>query len=65
MTMTQQEATKQEEQHQRTLAVLKRMVAEKRAYEQQAVENYKNDPELQALIARLDQKNKERETPIA
>lgn len=56
-TMTTPETTTEEEQRQRTLAVLKRMVAEKRVREQEDIEAYKNDPELQAIFAKLREEN--------
>lgn len=62
--MTTVEKSKYEEQRERTIAGLRRMVAEKREYEKKAIEDCKNDPESQAFVARLDKKNAERGTPI-
>ena len=52
----------EDQQRERSLATLRQMVANKRAYEKEAIENYKNDPELQALIAKLRQENANRGT---
>ncbi len=62
--MTTIENNQQEEQRERALALLRRMVADKRADEKKAIDAYQNNPELQALIKRLDQSNAERGTPI-
>lgn len=62
--MTAEEIT-QKERRERYLAVLRQMATNKKAEEQQAIERYKNDLDLQAFIVKLDQKNAQRGTPIA
>ena len=62
--MTATDITKQEEQRERALATLRQMVANKRAEEKKAIEEYKNDPELQAFIANLRKENANRDTPV-
>lgn len=54
--------TKPEELDERLLANLRQMVANKREAERQAIEDYKNNPELQALIAKLRRENATRGT---
>lgn len=55
--MTTQEPKKQPDQREQTLAILKKIVAEKRVREQEAIEAYKNNPELQAIFAELREEN--------
>lgn len=62
--MTAQEP-KQEERHERAIAVIKQMVANKKVAEREAIEDYKNNPAKQALVAELKRKNAERGTPIS
>ncbi|QMW06450.1 hypothetical protein [Spirosoma foliorum] len=58
------EKPKKGERHERALAIVKQMVANKKEAEKQAIEDYKNNPAKQALVAELDRKNAERGTPI-
>ena len=60
--ITEEITTEQEEQRERALAVLRRLVDDKREYERKAIEDYKNDPELQAFIAKLRHENANRAT---
>ncbi|MVM38031.1 hypothetical protein GO730_11235 [Spirosoma sp. HMF3257] len=59
------EEPKKEDRHKQAIAIVKQMVANKKAAEKEAIENYKNNPAKQALVAELDRKNAERGTPIA
>ncbi|GAB2582973.1 hypothetical protein [Spirosoma areae] len=58
------EESKKGERHERALAIVRQMVANKKAAEQEAIEDYKNNPAKQALVAELDRKNAERGTPV-
>lgn len=61
--ITEEITTEQEAQRERALAVLRRLVDDKREDERKAIEDYKNNPELQAFVAELDRKNAECGTP--
>ncbi|MBN8821049.1 MULTISPECIES: hypothetical protein [unclassified Spirosoma] len=61
--MTSEELTK-DQRRERSLAIARRMLANKKAAEQEAIEDYKNNPAKQALVAELDRKNAEAGTPI-
>lgn len=61
---TTETTTKQEEQRERALAVLRKLVDNKREDERKTIEDYKNNPKKRAFVAELDRKNAERGTPI-
>lgn len=58
------EEPKKNERHERAIAIIRRLLADKKAAEQEAIEDYKNNPAKQALVAELRRKNEERGTPI-
>jgi anti-sigma factor RsiW len=55
---------KKSERHERAIAIVRQMTANKKAAEQEAIEEYKTNPVKQALVAELDRKNAERGTPV-
>ena len=55
---------KKDERHERALAIARQMMANKKAAEKEAIEEYKNNPAKQALVAELRRKNEERGTPV-
>ena len=59
---TEEITTKQEEQRERALSVLRRLVDEKREDERKSIEDYKNNPDLQDFIAKLRHENANRGT---
>jgi len=61
--MTTEEPQK-EERREQAVAIVRRMIANKKAAEKEAIEDYKNNPAKQALVAELRRKNEERGTPI-
>ncbi len=61
--MTTEEPIK-DERHERALSIARRMMANKKAAEKEAIEEYQNSPAKQALVAELRRKNAERGTPI-
>lgn len=50
--------------HQRAVAVVRQLIANKKNAEKEAIEAYKNNPAKQARVAELRRKNEERGTPI-
>ena len=60
---TEEITTKQEEQRERALNVLRRLVDEKREDERRTIEAFKNDPDKRAFVAELYRRNVECGTP--
>ena len=58
------EQPKSDERHEQTVAIIRRMIANKKAAEQEAIEDYKNNPAKQALVAKLRRENEDRGTPV-
>lgn len=58
------EEIKKDERRERSLAIARRMLANKKAAEQEAIDEYKNNPAKQALVEELRRKNEEAGTPI-
>ena len=50
--------------HERAVAIMKRLVADKRQAEQDMVDNFHTDPLIQAAVAKLKEENERRGTPI-
>lgn len=50
--------------HERAVAIMKRLVADKRQAEKDIVDNFHTDPLIQAAVARLKESNERRGTPI-
>jgi hypothetical protein len=58
------EDPKRDVRHQKAIAIVRQMLANKKNAEKEAIEDYKNNPAKQALVAELRRKNEERGTPI-
>ena len=58
------EKPKNNERHEQAVAIIQRMIASKKAAEQEAIDDYKTNPAKQALVAKLDRENAERGTPV-
>lgn len=58
------EEPKRDVRHQKAIAIVRQMLANKKTAEKEAIEDYKNNPAKQALVAELRRKNEERGTPI-
>lgn len=58
------EEPKKGERHERAVAIINQLIANKKNAEKEAIEEYRNSPEKQALVAELDRRNAERGTPI-
>ena len=58
------EESKKDVRHQKAIAIVRQMLANKKTAEKEAIEDYKNNPTKQALVAELRRKNEERGTPI-
>lgn len=56
--------SKRDVRHQKAIDIVRQMLAGKKNAEKEAIENYKNNPAKQALVAELRRKNEERGTPI-
>ena len=52
------------ERHERAVAIMKRLIADKRQAEKEMVENFHTDPLIQAAIAKLKEENARRGTPV-
>ena len=50
--------------HERAVAFMKRLVADKRQAEKDIVENFHTDPLIQAAVAKLKEENERRGTPV-
>ncbi len=50
--------------HERAVAIMKRLIADKRQAEQDIVDNFHTDPLIQAAVAKLKAENERRGTPI-
>lgn len=50
--------------HERAVAIMKRLVADKRQAEKDIVENFHTDPMIQAAVAKLKEENERRGTPV-
>ena len=50
--------------HERAVAIMKRLVADKRQAEKDIVENFHTDPLIQAAVAKLKEENERRGTPV-
>jgi hypothetical protein len=50
--------------HERAVAIMKRLVADKRQAEQDIVDNFHTDPLIQAAVAKLKEENERRGTPV-
>lgn len=50
--------------HERAVAIMKRLIADKRQAEKDIVDNFHTDPLIQAAVARLREQNERRGTPI-
>lgn len=68
METNQQSATletmSEEARHERAVAIMKRLVADKRQAEEDMVRNFHTDPLIQAAVAKLKEENERRGTPI-
>ena len=56
--------TSEQTAHERAVAIMKRLVADKRQAEQDMVDNFHTDPLIQAAVAKLKEENERRGTPI-
>lgn len=50
--------------HERAVAIMKRLVADKRQAEKDIVEKFHTDPLIQAAVAKLKEENERRGTPV-
>ena len=50
--------------HERAVAIMKRLIADKRQAEKEMVENFHTDPLIQAAVAKLKEENERRGTPV-
>ncbi|WP_460914061.1 hypothetical protein [Spirosoma areae] len=53
-----------QERHERAVAIMKRLVDDKRQAEKDMVENFRKDPLIQAAVAKLKEENERRGTPV-
>ena len=61
---TSSQITPEQTAHERAVAIMKRLVADKRQAEQDMVDNFHTDPLIQAAVAKLKEENERRGTPI-
>ncbi|QHW00778.1 hypothetical protein [Spirosoma endbachense] len=61
---TQDQSTTAQTAHERAVAIIERLIADKRQAEKDIVENFHTDPMIQAAVAKLREENERRGTPI-
>ena len=61
-TTTIQDSTERQAAYERSLAIMKRLVADKKQAEKDIVENFHTDPLIQAAVAELKRRKNERGT---
>ena len=61
---TNQHSTAPQTAHEQAVAIMKRLIADKRQAEKDIVENFHTDPLIQTAVAKLKEENARRGTPV-
>ncbi len=61
---TDDQSIKGQTAHERAVAIIERLIADKRQAEKDIVDNFYTDPVIQAAVAKLKEENERRGTPV-
>ena len=61
---TKQDMPTAQSRHERAVAIINRLLADKRQAEEDIVRNFHKDPKIQEAVAKLKKANEQRGTPI-